>query len=218
LSREKRIEDVIDCIQSDVIATGDIDFRATLTGTGQTEAALQWLEGDFELGCRKGTVLQDPILSAILAFLNTTEVLRGKLPDYRTQGFPYNSIQARGILREGRLKLEEVVIDGTTVDIYALGSIDMVERTLNVRVLVSSLQTVEIIVSKIPLVSYLLGGRGLTAIPVRVRGPLDNPMTLPLSPMALGEDLVGIMGRTLSLPYNAIKFLLPKSGKQAEVQ
>ena len=116
------------------------------------------------------------------------------------------------------MKFEEVIIDGTTVDIYAIGEIDMVERTMDVRVLASSFQTVEFIVSKIPLVSYLLGGGGVTAVPVRVYGPLDDLTAVPLSPLALGEDLLGIMGRTLNLPYAVVKWFFPKEEKQAEVQ
>jgi hypothetical protein len=189
-----------------------------LSGEGREEEFLRSLQGDFKLNCRKGTVLKDPFLSAVLSFLNTAEILRGKLPDYKTQGFPYNSIQAHGIIEKGGVKLEEVVIDGTTVDVYAVGDIDMVERTMDVRVLASSFQTVEFIVSKIPLVPYLLGGRGVTAVPVRVHGPLDDLTTVPLSPMALGEDLLRIMGRTLSLPYAVVKWFFPKKEMQAEVQ
>jgi len=216
--QEEKIENVLDCIQVDVEATGDCSFRTKLSGEGREEEFLQWLQGDFELSCRQGTILQDPFLSAVLSFLNTTEILRGKLPDYKTRGFPYNSIQAHGIIQKGGVKFEEVVIDGTTADIYANGEIDMVEKTMDARVLVSSLQTVESVASKIPLVSYLLGGRGVTAVPVRVYGPLDQLRTVPVSPMALGEDLLGIMERTLGLPYAAIKWVFPKQEKQAEVK
>ncbi len=216
--QEEKIENVLDCVQIDVEATGDCSFKTKLNGEGREEEFLRSLQGDFELNCRKGTILQDPFLSAVLSFLNTAEILRGKLPDYKTQGFPYNSIQAHGIIQKGELKFEEVVIDGTTVDIYAVGGIDMEERTMDVRVLASSFQTVEFITSKIPLLSYLLGGRGVTAVPVRVYGPLDDLMTVPLSPVALGEDLLGIMGRTLSLPYAAVKWFYPKKEKQTEVQ
>jgi hypothetical protein len=216
--QEKRIENVFDCIQVDVEATGDFSFKMKLSGEGREEEFLRSLQGGFELSCRKGTILKDPFLSAVLAFLNTTEILRLKLPDFAAQGFPYNSIRAHGIVQKGELKLEEVVIDGTTVDIYAIGEIDMVEGTLDVRVLASSFKTVEFIASKIPLVSYLFGGRGVTAVPVRVYGPLDDLKAVPLSPLALGEDLLGIMGRTLNLPYAVVKWFFPKEEKLAEVQ
>jgi len=79
MCEDKRIEEVLDCIQIDVDATGDFSFRVNLSGRGQAEDLLQWLQGDFELRCSKGTILQNPFLSAVLAFLNTTEVLRLKL-------------------------------------------------------------------------------------------------------------------------------------------
>jgi hypothetical protein len=212
--RNKKIENVLDCIQVDEEATGNFDFRMNLTGMGRTEELPKALQGEFELSCRNGTVLKDPVISAILAFLDAKEILRGKFPDFRTQGFRYRSIRARGVLQSGSLKLEEVVVDGTSADIFAVGQIDMVKKTLDLRVLVSALQRVDFIVSKIPLVSYLRGGGGITAVPVRVRGPLDNPTVLPMSPKDLGEDLLGIAGRTLRLPYEAIKFLLPKNEKK----
>jgi hypothetical protein len=56
------------------------------------------------------------------------------------------------------------------------------------------------------------------AVPMRVYGPLDNPKTVPLSPMALGEDLLRIMGRALGLPYVVVKGFFPTEEEQAEVQ
>ena len=216
--REEKIENFVDCVQSDVEATGDCSFIVKLSGMGQTEDPRQWLQGDFELNCRKGTILKDPFLSTVLAFVNTKEILKLRLPDYATKGFPYNSIQSHGILQKGKLKIEEVFIDGTTVDIYAVGEIDMVAGTLDARVLASSFKTVDFIASRIPFVSYLLGGRGVTAVPVRVYGPLDHLRIVPLSPEALGEDLLGIMGRALHLPYAVVKWFFPKEEIQAEVQ
>jgi hypothetical protein len=218
MCRDKRIEEVLDCIQIDADATGDLSFRVKLSGRGKAEDLLQWLQGDFELSCRKGTILRDRFLFAVLAFLDAREILRLRLPDLAKQGFAYNSIQARGIIQKGELQLKEVFIDGRTVDIYAVGKIDMVGRKLDVRVLASSFKTVELILSRIPLVSYLLGGRGVMAVPMRVYGPLDNPKTVPLSPMALGEDLLRIMGRALGLPYVVVKGFFPTEEEQAEVQ
>ena len=196
----------------------DFSFRMKLTGEAGEEEFLRSLQGDFELDCRKGTILHDPFLSAVLAFISTKDIFNLRLPDYAAQGFAYNSIQAHGSIQQGGVIFEEVVIDGTTVDIYAIGEIDMLEGTLDARVLASSFETVDSIVSKIPLVSYLFGGGGVTAVPVRVHGPVDDLRTVPLSPKVLGEDLVGIMERTVSLPYAAIKWVLPKQEKQAEVQ
>ncbi len=218
MCRDKRIEEVLDCIQIDVDATGDLSFKVKLSGRGQAEDLLQWLQGDFELSCRKGTILQDRFLFAVLAFLDAKEILQLRLPDLAKRGFAYNSIQAHGIIQKGELQLKEVFIDGTTVDIYAVGKIDMVGRKLDVRVLASSLKTVESILSRIPFVSYLLGGKGVIAVPMRVHGPLDHPKTVPLSPTALGEDLLGIMGRALGLPYAVVEGFFPTEGEQAEMQ
>jgi hypothetical protein len=210
MCENERIEKVLDCVRVEAEATGDFTFKMRLTGNGDPKDVLPWVEGDFEVNLQDGVVLEDPVVSAVLAFLNTTEVLRLKLPDYSTQGFPYNTFHIRGTIQNGVVEYEEIVIDGATVDIYALGHIDLGARTVDFRVLASSLQTVEFVFSKIPLISYLFGGRGVTAIPIRVYGPLDDPVTVPVSAAALGEDVLGIMGRTVGLPYAAIKWVLPK--------
>ena len=46
-------------------------------------------------------------------------------------------------------------------------------------------------------------------IPVAVRGDLDDPKVTPLEPAAVGEELLGIVERTLKLPVHIISPILP---------
>ena len=90
---------MLDCVRIEEDATGDFTFKMNLAGKGDPKDALKWLEGDFEVNLKDGTVLEDPVVSAVLAFLNTTEALRLRLPDFSTQGFPYNTIHTRGTIQ-----------------------------------------------------------------------------------------------------------------------
>ena len=95
------------------------------------------------------------------------------------------------------------------------GHIDLVNKRLDLTVLVSPLPTVNVIVGKIPLVSNIMGGT-LVSIPVKVRGDLANPQVIPLSPSAVGSSLLGIVKRTLKLPIDVIQPVLP-SGQEKRV-
>jgi hypothetical protein len=94
------------------------------------------------------------------------------------------------------------------MEMACLGDIDLVNKKLDLRVLVAPLKTVDSVVKKIPLVNHVLGGT-LVSIPIKVEGDWGNPTVTPLSPSAVGSGLVGIMKRTLELPFKMIEPLVP---------
>jgi hypothetical protein len=49
----------------------------------------------------------------------------------------------------------------------------------------------------------------LVTIPVAVRGDLGDPKVTPMDPSAVGEELLGIVERTLKLPAHIISPILP---------
>ena len=59
------------------------------------------------------------------------------------------------------------------------------------------------------MVRRILAGTLIT-IPVRVHGSLKDPKVTPLAPSAIGSELLGIMDRTLGLPFKVIELLLPR--------
>ncbi|MFI5305142.1 MAG: hypothetical protein ACHQYP_10160 [Nitrospiria bacterium] len=52
-------------------------------------------------------------------------------------------------------------------------------------------------------------GRTLISIPVQVTGNLEDPKVIPLTPLAIGEDVLGIMKRSLELPFKVIEGNIP---------
>jgi hypothetical protein len=59
------------------------------------------------------------------------------------------------------------------------------------------------------LLRYVLGGT-LVSIPVRVSGNIADPDVAPFSPTAVGSDLLGLIRRTLKVPFRIIQPLLPE--------
>jgi len=89
-----------------------------------------------------------------------------------------------------------------------LGNINLVNKKLDLKILVAPLKSVDSVVKKIPLVNHVLGGT-LISIPIKVEGVVGDPTVTPLSPSAVGSGLMGIMKRTLELPFKIIEPLAP---------
>ena len=90
------------------------------------------------------------------------------------------------------------------------GDIDLINREMDLTVLVAPLKTVDRIVRKLPIINNILGG-SLISIPFRATGKLSSPTVIPLSPTAVGSGVLGIMERTLKLPITLIQPLVTQS-------
>jgi uncharacterized protein YhdP len=141
--------------------------------------------------------------------LNVTQLFKGKLPELTSEGFEYNYWNLHGTLQNGQMVLNEMVLDGTIVKITSEGNLDLQNQTLDLKVLVAPLKTIDRIVNKVPVFRDIMGGV-LIAIPVAVRGQLKNPQVFPLDPGAVGSHLMGIMRRTVKVPVRMIDSVLPE--------
>jgi hypothetical protein len=188
---------------TDAVMTGSLDLKGEIMGRGKPEGLVQSLKGNVEFVANKGRIHRSNLLLKILALVNLTEIFRGKYPDLGKEGFAYDSFTVKGNLQGGKLILKEAILDGSSMELAGQGEIDLMAGKMDLTVLVAPLKTVDFAVKKIPLVRDILGGT-LVSIPVRVRGDLENPTVSPLSPSAVGSELVGIMKRIIRLPMKVI--------------
>jgi hypothetical protein len=189
---------------TDAVMTGTLDLKGEIMGRGKPEGLAQSLNGNVELVANKGRIHRSNLLLTILALVNVTEIFRGKYPDLGKEGFAYDSFTVKGNLQGGKLILKEAILDGSSMELAGQGEIDLIAGKMDLTVLVAPLKTVDFAVKQIPIVRDILGGT-LVSIPVRVRGALENPTVSPLSPSAVGSELVGIMKRIIRLPMKIIQ-------------
>jgi hypothetical protein len=98
------------------------------------------------------------------------------------------------------------------MQLFSQGEIDLVNNRIDVVVAVAPLKTVDWIVRNIPILGYILGGT-LVSIPVKVQGDLDDPVIFPLDPVEIGAGFLGLMKRTLNVPFKIIQPLFKGSQK-----
>ena len=208
-STGQNIDAAITCLSGKKVSlTGAYGMSARVAGKGTGDALVRSLRGPAEMTLKDGRINKMTVLSRIFSYLNVTELLRGKVPDLGKEGFPYRTLAIRGEMNDGKFILKEATMDAPSMGIVAIGEVDLLHRKEDLKVLVSPLGTVDAVVRKIPLVRYILAGT-LVTIPVAVRGDLDDPKVTPLDPAAVGEELLGIVERTLKLPARIISPILP---------
>ncbi len=209
-AQDKQLDSNLDCLlEKDFRITGKFDFKGDLNSEGNADALKREMRGNVEFRSNDGIIQRAPLLAKIFAVLNVTELLRGKLPDFTTEGFKYNSINIKGEINRGVFLIQEAVVDGTTMQLVGQGEVDLVTDQINLTVLVAPFKTIDFLVSKIPGVRYILGGT-LISIPLRVTGDLNDPSIVVMSPTAIGSGLIGMMKRTLNLPVKIIEPIIPK--------
>ncbi|HEX9190895.1 MAG TPA: AsmA-like C-terminal domain-containing protein [Candidatus Deferrimicrobiaceae bacterium] len=211
----EEVNATIDCLTEERVAlTGEFGMSARLAGEGVGETALRSLHGPVEVEMRDGRIRKMTLLSSILELLNVTDLLRGKFPDFRREGFAYKTLVVRGEAKDGKFTLREAAMDAPSMQLAASGEVDIATREADIKVLIAPLGTVDAIVRRIPVLGYILGN-SLVSVPVTVKGDLRDPKVTAMDPGAVGAGLLGIFTRTLKTPVHVISPYLPGKEKKA---
>lgn len=185
---------ITDCIDSKWKSSKDI--KPNLSGK------LSFLSKNGKI--RKTSV---GVLSKILSFFNLLKWKDFWIKDLETKGMTYNTISADFTGDKGAFHTDNFILDGSSMKISAIGDIDLGENTINMKVAVMPLGTIDTVVSNIPIVGYILTGKdkSLVAAYFEVTGNLNNPDVKTVSMKSLGQGILGIFRRTIGLPYDMMK-------------
>jgi hypothetical protein len=190
---------------------GEFNLEGNIKANGTAKTLMQDVNGDLEFYASNGSFQAGKsfrILIKIFNILNVTDVFKGKLSNPETNGFDFNSIHAKADIQNGKIMLNEMIIDGTSMNIVCQGSIDVANKQMDVTALVAPLKTIDFFIKRTPIIKEILGG-SLISIPIGIEGRMENPYVTPLPPSKVGEGLLGIIKRTLQLPVKIIQPITP---------
>jgi hypothetical protein len=210
IAKDGDLEPTFPCLSdTERKVTGRFDLDGEIKGKAKGDALVQALGGELAFSARNGNILRDPVLAKVFSVLNVTEILRGKMPDLGSNELPYDSLIIQAELQAGNLLLREAVLSGPTVGIVGDGTVYLIDKEVDLKLIVAPLRTVDFIVEKTPVVSNIMGGKLIT-VPVRIYGDWKDPKVTMLSATAVGSRLLGIMKNTLMLPIDLVEPVLPK--------
>lgn len=190
--------------------SGKYSLTGELSGKGAKNEWLDVLQGNFNLHVQGGRVFRSPLLLRIFSLLSLTDVFEGELPQFSEEGFDYKFLRAQADVKGGKIIVKEVVFESKTINLTGEGEIDIQKNKLDMVILATTLDAVNSLLQKIPIIKHITGENLLT-YPVKVTGSIGDPKVNFLSPTALGKKVIGIVERTLKLPGEIIKPVMPKT-------
>ncbi|MBW2197953.1 MAG: AsmA-like C-terminal domain-containing protein [Deltaproteobacteria bacterium] len=214
-SQPREIQHATGCLtgkSTSEMMEGQFQTAGTIKTEGKTaDELLRNLKGDMEFTVKDGRVYNTGrvgIFTNIFSFLKINRLVKGNVPDLKNNDFRYKSLSAKFYFQDGKFILTEGYIDGESLGIVATeGEFNLLDQTLDLRLLVSPLKTVDTIVKHIPIINKIFQGT-LIAIPVKVEGDVSNPKVTALSPSAFGSEAMGIIERTLKAPVKIVDPIL----------
>jgi uncharacterized protein YhdP len=186
------------------MVTGRVHIdKVELNGDGEdSKKMMESLNGSLRLGIENGVIERFNILSKIFSILNVSQLLKGRLPDLKTKGLPYRQILANIYVKEGVASTDDFLVDSDAMRITLIGKIDLVKKSIDARVGVHPLVTIDTILSNVPIAGYILTGKDKAFISYfyEVKGNLDDPKIEAIPFKIVEETTWGIIKRLLETP------------------
>jgi hypothetical protein len=204
--------------------TGTMSLGGALWGQGGTTTGFrESLTGNLALRVRDGVLGRYTVTAKILAILNLAHLLEAQGPDLDSRGMPYQQITADFKIERGLARTENLVLKSPAMRITAVGSVNLVEKTVEMTMGVRPFQNLDSVISKIPVAGWLLGGQeqSLVVAYFRVTGPVSDPQVVAVPLRSVSRNVFGILRNLLELPESLngpYKDLPPQEIKQEEGQ
>lgn len=174
-------------------ADGTYTLKGRFQGRGKAEDLLKTATAQVELTAADGHIYHDIFLVSVLKYLNTLEVLTGKVnfKDMGRKGFAYHSLRVKARLQNGKIMFEKVILHGASMTVIAAGEHNLQNGRFDLTLLVAPLVTLDRIFEHIPMIGGIF--KTLNTIPLSAKGTLDNIHIYPLAPSAVGYELKEMM-------------------------
>lgn len=187
--------------------TGTLSLQGDLTAKGKNGADIKKTAlGAAKLRLEEGSLRRFAVLSKIFSILNVSQLLKFQLPDMVSGGMPYNEITATLSVRDGVIASQDFYVDSDAMNISVVGKMDLPKEELDVTVGVQPLQTVDKVVSRIPIVGWILTGKDKTLITAyfEAKGRMEDPTVSAIPVKSMARGVFDIFKRVFELPAKLI--------------
>lgn len=193
--RPLKFEDFLSCFHFDNVIEGPLKISGHIDS--DTKICKR---GGLIVSSEKGSIKKFVALAKTLSLINITG-LSGAI---WTEGFYYNKLEVSGNICDNIFTIEKAFIDGDGVDVVATGDINLSTMEYDLTFFVVPFATINGLVTKVPLIGRVLGGKAerIVSVPVKVTGPLNDPIITALSPSAIGEATGKWILDTITLPFD----------------
>jgi uncharacterized protein involved in outer membrane biogenesis len=203
--------------EESVMITGRVHIdKVELKGEGEDSKKMkESLNGNLRLEIENGVIEKFNILSKIFSVLNVSQLFKGRLPDLKTKGLPYRQILANIHVKDGVASTDDFLVDSDAMRITLIGKIDLDKNSIDARIGIHPLVTIDTILSNVPIAGYILTGKDKAFISYfyEVKGDLDDPKIEAIPFKIVEESTWGIIKRLLETPLRPFQ-KTPASGNK----
>ncbi len=182
---------------------GTLNMAAYLNLEGRTmEDLLPSLSGNVEVVIQRGVLRKSGVFSRVLEMMSLENLIKGKPSGLPEGGFYFERMKGFGVIDRGVLATENFTMSSPVYNAVAAGEADLNEKTVDFTLGVRPLETLDAIVSRIPILGYALTGRDRSFLTYyfAVSGPMKDPDTRHVPFRHLGGGVAGVLKRLFLSP------------------
>jgi hypothetical protein len=190
---------------------GQLSTDILLSGEGHDKKSLiAGLQGKGKLLVEKGVIRKSNVLIKILDFLSIQKIFRHPPPNLSKEGFYFDKIGADFEMKKGVLSTENLMMRSPVFNGAAQGTLDLPRTWVKADFGVQPLVTLDSLVSKIPIVGYILTGKNkaLLVYYFKVEGPLSSPDVKYVPLKNWGNSIMGYITRIFLTPPRLFEKLM----------
>ncbi|HEY5974381.1 MAG TPA: AsmA-like C-terminal domain-containing protein, partial [Geobacteraceae bacterium] len=183
--------------------SGLLSMQTDLTASGATVTALKkTLQGSMAIRLEHGVINKFGLLSKVFSVLNVSQLLDFRVPDLVSSGMPYDDIAGTFSFNSGKASISEWSMHSPSLIMTLVGNTDLVSREIDLKIGIQPLQTVGKIVSRIPILGWILTGKSKKFLVVyyEVKGTWDDPLVSTLPETSMTSGIYNIFKRAFRLP------------------
>ncbi len=186
------------------------DGRLLFSGQGLILKEQPWwqgLDGRLRMRVNQGRILEGGTLTTLLSAINLSQLpalLLGQRKDLTGPGIMYERLQMEAIMQDQTIHIRNVAMRSSAFDLVGQGNMDVDKNTIDLFLIAKPLQNLDALLSKIPLVRDLLGGRShsLMRKVYHLSGPFTDAKVKAVRPREAGLSEAGIIERLFNIPNN----------------
>jgi hypothetical protein len=181
-------------------ATGAVTAHLASSGADSDEL-LRNMGGEVVVSSRNGMIRRWNLLSKILGVLNLYDFFRGKV-NLLQKGLPYTKAGFTLKGENGLFKTEDFLIDSSSMVVAGSGSVNLSDKTMDAKLIVSPMVTLDRTVDKIPILRSIFKRKegGFLYVAVDAKGPLRDPEVRPSYVETFGKRPIDFLKNIFMLP------------------
>jgi uncharacterized protein involved in outer membrane biogenesis len=185
--------------------SGRLALKGELTASGEGQAALKkTLQGALVMRMEDGTLNKFSAISKIFSLLNVSQLFKLRLPDMFSTGMPYDVISGNFSFSDGIAVTSDLAIDSPSIKMRVVGNSDLVRKEIDLTAAVQPLQTIGMIISRIPVIGWILTGNDNSFLITyyKVKGNWSDPAVTSANISELPQSVFNVFRRVYTLPEN----------------